>query len=132
MWALAVTRRFAPDAVIAQRHVDAEALRTLAAALPGLLADRDALSAERADVAKLWDALAHSNRRETASRLARERAESALRTVRDGFDHDEDAHKYGTACRVCVAASVIGAGEWLSTWDARAVGAARAGHDGAA
>ncbi|MCC2547700.1 hypothetical protein LJY25_14690 [Hymenobacter sp. BT175] len=26
-----------------------------------------------------------------------------VRTSAEGFDHDEDAHKYGTYCRVCIA-----------------------------
>lgn len=33
--------------------------------------------------------------------------EAALRDVRDNFDHDEDAHKYGTTCRCCLAEKAL-------------------------
>lgn len=32
---------------------------------------------------------------------------AALRDIRDNYDHDNDAHKYGTHCRVCVADEAI-------------------------
>lgn len=32
---------------------------------------------------------------------------AALETVRDGFDCDGDAHKYGTACRCCEARKAL-------------------------
>ncbi len=32
---------------------------------------------------------------------------SALELIADGFDHDEDAHKYGTPCRECVAKKAL-------------------------
>jgi hypothetical protein len=30
-----------------------------------------------------------------------------LETIRDGFDCDADAHKYGTPCRCCLAKSAL-------------------------
>lgn len=32
---------------------------------------------------------------------------SFVKTVRDDFDHDEDAHKYNTFCRCCEATKVL-------------------------
>jgi len=32
----------------------------------------------------------------------------ALKTVRDDYDHDSDAHKYDTGCRVCIARAALG------------------------
>jgi hypothetical protein len=32
-----------------------------------------------------------------------EQLEEALRYIRDGWDHDEDCHRYSTACFICVA-----------------------------
>ena len=36
---------------------------------------------------------------------------SELKDIRDNYDHDEDAHKYGTRCRACVAAKAIAKAE---------------------
>lgn len=41
--------------------------------------------------------------------LRKQRAEllAALKEIRDDFDCDSDAHKYGTTCRCCLAKKVI-------------------------
>ncbi len=31
----------------------------------------------------------------------------ALRDIRDNYDHDSDAHKYNTSCRVCTATEAL-------------------------
>jgi len=36
-----------------------------------------------------------------------EKMTEALRMIRDNYDHDEDAHKYGTICRVCLAEEIL-------------------------
>ena len=36
-------------------------------------------------------------------------ARETLRVIRDDFDHDADAHKYGTFCRCCEAAAALAA-----------------------
>lgn len=36
---------------------------------------------------------------------------AALRDIRDNYDHDADAHRYGTPCRVCTAERAIGVRE---------------------
>jgi hypothetical protein len=35
------------------------------------------------------------------------RLEEFARTIENDFDHDEDAHRYGTMCRVCDAAELL-------------------------
>ena len=37
-----------------------------------------------------------------------ERLRGALRNVRDNYDCDESAHKYGTTCRCCDARAALG------------------------
>lgn len=43
------------------------------------------------------------------ARVAEEHAEMvlSLRSIRDGYDHDGDAHKYSTMCRRCEAGRVL-------------------------
>lgn len=58
------------------------------------------------------DHLAETIVSELASRyteaLARiKRLEEFARTIENDFDHDEDAHRYGTMCRVCDAAELL-------------------------
>ena len=36
-----------------------------------------------------------------------QRLEEFARTIENDFDHDEDAHRYGTMCRVCDAAELL-------------------------
>jgi hypothetical protein len=36
-----------------------------------------------------------------------EQLREALRDIRDNYDHDEDAHKYGTGCRCCIADAAL-------------------------
>lgn len=38
--------------------------------------------------------------------------EDLLRDIRDNWDCDEDGHKYGTSCRCCQAAALIGPKEF--------------------
>ena len=35
------------------------------------------------------------------------RLEEFARTIENDFDHDEDAHRYGTTCRVCDAEDLL-------------------------
>ena len=35
------------------------------------------------------------------------RLEEFARTIENDFDHDEDAHRYGTTCRVCDAKDLL-------------------------
>lgn len=35
------------------------------------------------------------------------RLEELARTIERDFDHDEDAHRYGTTCRVCYAEDLL-------------------------
>lgn len=35
------------------------------------------------------------------------RLEEFTKTIENDFDHDEDAHRYGTMCRVCDAAELL-------------------------
>jgi hypothetical protein len=35
------------------------------------------------------------------------RLEEFARTIKNDFDHDEDAHRYGTTCRVCDAEDLL-------------------------
>lgn len=37
-----------------------------------------------------------------------DRREEALRSIRDNFDCDNDAHKYETECRCCIAREALG------------------------
>ena len=46
-----------------------------------------------------------ADRDSIAAQLAE--ANEVLRSIRDNFDHDEDAHRYGTECRCCAAAAAL-------------------------
>lgn len=37
----------------------------------------------------------------------RDRYKKALENIRDNFDHDSDAHKYGTSCREWLAREAL-------------------------
>lgn len=41
-----------------------------------------------------------------------EELENALKSIRDNYDCDSDAHKYGTECRCCLAESLLGPKKW--------------------
>lgn len=58
-----------------------------------LIADRDQLAAALREKEAECDRLGQSVKE----------LESFARHIRDSYDHDSDAHKYGTACRVCEA-----------------------------
>lgn len=55
-----------------------------------------------------------------AARVDGERYASALRDLRDNWDHDVSGHKHGTPCRVCTAITVLRDAGRLREWDARA------------
>lgn len=43
----------------------------------------------------------------TAANDRIKRLEEFARTIENDFDHDEDAHRYGTTCRVCDAEDLL-------------------------
>lgn len=53
----------------------------------------------------------HEDPRRTAYVVGLEKKIEALkelaRDIRDNWDHDDDAHRYGTSCRVCMATEVL-------------------------
>ena len=52
--------------------------------------------------------LARKLERELNAANARiKRLEEFARTIENDFDHDEDAHRYGTTCRVCDAEDLL-------------------------
>lgn len=59
------------------------------------------------------DALADGEASVYQARIAE--LEAFARSVRDGFDHDEDAHRYNTFCRVCEAEKTLGRADSVST-----------------
>jgi hypothetical protein len=44
----------------------------------------------------------------TQAQVEIDRLRGVLQEVRDDFDHDEDAHRYGTRCRCCIANDALG------------------------
>ena len=54
------------------------------------------------------DTLLAENARLRAAEAEVERLRGALRNVRDNYDCDESAHKYGTTCRCCDARAALG------------------------
>ena len=56
-------------------------------------------------VANAWPGISARLR---AAEAEVERLRGALRSVRDNYDCDEDAHRYGTICRRCDARAALG------------------------
>ena len=52
----------------------------------------------------LWDKY-DGDRKHYMDRI--KRLEEFARTIENDFDHDEDAHRYGTTCRVCDAEDLL-------------------------
>lgn len=66
--------------------------------------------------AAAWDDYVSQQQQEKIEELERQlnaanerikRLEEFARTIENDFDHDEDAHRYGTMCRVCDAAELL-------------------------
>lgn len=71
-------------------------------------AERDALRADHKRNLESWsNDLTLCLGERDALRARVERLEGALREVRDGYDCDEDAHRYGTRCRCCIARAAL-------------------------
>lgn len=62
--------------------------------------DAEFVAHARADIPWLLDRLAAAERERDAAR-------DFLRDVATNYDHDSDAHKYGTRCRVCEAEKLL-------------------------
>ncbi len=93
-------------------QIEADAHRRQTAPIldvPALLAERDALRASDAAVRAALGARDGEETAEAGRRVSGERdaAREFARTCRDDFDCDDDAHRYGTFCRVCRASAVL-------------------------
>jgi hypothetical protein len=65
-------------------------------------------NANAASIVAMHNAWPAISARLRAAEAELERLRGALRNVRDGYDCDEDAHKYGTICRRCDARAALG------------------------
>ncbi len=62
-----------------------------------------------ADILESWKGVGSNEAAAELRRLHEVNAElvEALQDIRDNYDCDENAHKYGSRCRSCVARAVI-------------------------
>jgi hypothetical protein len=65
------------------------------------------MDASAHDDGAIWQTGCDIERELNAANDRIKRLEEFARTIENDFDHDEDAHRYGTTCRVCDAEDLL-------------------------
>ena len=72
-----------------------------------MVGDTPRMDASAHDDGAIWQTGCDIERELNAALERIKRLEEFARTIENDFDHDEDAHRYGTTCRVCDAEDLL-------------------------
>jgi hypothetical protein len=72
-----------------------------------MVSETPRMDASAYDDGAIWETGCDIERELNAAQQRIKRLEEFARTIENDFDHDEDAHRYGTTCRVCDAEDLL-------------------------